>query len=171
MGWISFTIFTDSKLSTSAGCLLLAQCVAQALFRRIIGLYSLFLAISCQLGESPGHPACSVSSGLWDNKVQLVIKRLKSWSDLFESLPKLSIIFCLSTIAKVHLFITMTNNPHVHSSSDLLCNCFAFLKRKTNHQSKARCKILIFKKQTEENNSLKWTMQNVNQLLIQHDKI
>lgn len=135
------------------------------------GLYSLFLAISCQLGEAAGHPACNVSSGLWDNKIKLVIKGLKSCSDLFESLPELSIIFCLSTIAKVHLFITMTNNPHVHSSSDLLCNCFAFLKRKTNHQSKARCKILIFKKQMEVNNSLKWTTQNINQLLIQHDKI
>lgn len=100
------------------------------------GLYSLSLATSCQLVEAVGHLSCSVSSGLWVNKIKLVTKGLKSCSDLFESLPGLSIVFCLSTIAKVHLFITMTNNPHVHSSSDLLCNCFAFLKCKTNHQSK-----------------------------------
>lgn len=135
------------------------------------GLYRLFLATSCQLIEAVGYLSCSVSSGLWDNKIKLVTKGLKSCSDLFESPPELSIIFCLSTIAKVHLFITMTNNPHVRSSSDLLCNCFAFLKCKTNHQSKTWCKILIFKKQMEENDSLKWTMQNVKQLLICYDKV
>lgn len=135
------------------------------------GLYSLSLATSCQLVEAIGYLSCGVSSGLWVYKIKFVTKGLKSCSDLFESLSELSIIFCLSTIAKVHLFITMTNNPHAHSSSDLLCNCFAFLKRKTNHQSKTWCKILIFKKQTKENNSLKWTKQNVNQLFIHYDKI
>lgn len=68
--------------------------------------------------------------------MKLVNEGLKSCSGLFESMPELSIIFCLSAIAEVHLFITMTNNPYVHSSSDLLCNCFAFLKCKINHWSK-----------------------------------
>lgn len=100
------------------------------------GFYSIFLAVSYQCVWAVSHLSYSVSRGLWDNIMKLVNEGLKSCSDLFESMPELSTIFCLSAIAKVHLFITMTNNPHVHSSSDLLCNCFTFLKCKINHWSK-----------------------------------